>query len=530
MRSILFLLFLIFTVTYTAAEGFTTYIVGLKEPVNQAKINKVKEDVIKSGGKVLDEINLGLRGIIVSLPTPDNGIVQALEVNDIVDFIDEDRAASSQEQPSGSTADRVPEEKKKKFKNPSVAQGLMAIVKSSWLNVLLICIPFGWASHFVWSPTVTFVFNFIAIIPLAKLLGFVTEDIALRTGEVIGGLLNATFGNAVELIISVISLSQNLVIVVQASMLGSILSNSLLVLGMCFLCGGYKYKEQTFNATAAQTSASLLFTSVVSLLLPAAFYGSTIDTESQDVERTDILDISRGTAIILLIIYFAYLVFQFLQAPMEAFKVERQSSAIQLLNNNKNQDDTEEQIQAHHIVEEEEEESPVMPCWMALTSLLVITILVAVSGEFLVSAIESVVEQWHISETFVGLILLPIVANASEHITAVTVAWKNKMDLALGVSVGSSMQIALLVTPIMVIVGWGINVDMSLFFNIYETAVLFASVVMVNYLIMGGKSNWFGGLMLCAVYLIIAVSFFYYPDAAAGGLDGPMPNGTTTVA
>ncbi|KAG1224735.1 hypothetical protein G6F35_003837 [Rhizopus arrhizus] len=213
MRSILFLLFLIFTVTYTAAEGFTTYIVGLKEPVNQAKINKVKEDVIKSGGKVLDEINLGLRGIIVSLPTPDNGIVQALEVNDIVDFIDEDRAASSQEQPSGSTADRVPEEKKKKFKNPSVAQGLMAIVKSSWLNVLLICIPFGWASHFVWSPTVTFVFNFIAIIPLAKLLGFVTEDIALRTGEVIGGLLNATFGNAVELIISVISLSQNLVIV-----------------------------------------------------------------------------------------------------------------------------------------------------------------------------------------------------------------------------------------------------------------------------------------------------------------------------
>ncbi|KAG1592757.1 hypothetical protein G6F48_002445 [Rhizopus delemar] len=505
MRTTLFLLFLIFTVTYTAAEGFTTYIVGLKEPINQAKINKVKEDVIKSGGQVLDEINLGLKGIIVSLPTPDNGIVQALEVNDIVDFIDEDRAASSQEQPSGSAADRVPEEKKKKFKNPSVTQGLMAIVKSSWLNVLLICIPFGWASHFVWSPTVTFVFNFIAIIPLAKLLGFVTEDITLRTGEVIGGLLNATFGNAVELIISIISLSQNLVIVVQASMLGSILSNSLLVL-------------------AAQTSASLLFTSVVSLLLPAAFYGSTIDTESQDVERTDILDISRGTAIILLIIYFAYLIFQFLQAPMEAFKIERQSSAIQLLNNNKSQDDTEEQIQAHQIVEDEEEESPVMPCWMALTSLLVLTVLVAVSGEFLVSAIESVVEQWHISETFVGLILLPIVANASEHITAITVAWKNKMDLALGVSVGSSMQIALLVTPIMVIVGWGINVDMSLFFNIYETAVLFASVVM------GGKSNWFGGLMLCAVYLIIAVSFFYYPDAAAGGLDGPMPNGTTTVA
>ncbi|CAO3667108.1 unnamed protein product [Rhizopus stolonifer] len=441
----------------------------------------------------------------------------------------EDLSIHSQELPGGSTIDRVPEEKEKKIQEPSVTRGLVAIVKSSWLNVLLICVPFGWVSHFFWSPTVTFVLNFVAIVPLAKLLGFVTEDIALRTGEMIGGLLNATFGNAVELIISVISLSQNLVIVVQASMLGSILSNSLLVLGMCFICGGYKYKEQAFNVTAAQTSASLLFTSVVSLLLPAAFYGSTMSTETHDTERTDILDISRGTAIILLIIYFAYLFFQlkthknlFLQAPMEAMKIERSVSANELWNTNKNQDDSEEQTQ---LVEEE---LPLMSCWMAIVTLLIITVIVAICGEFLVSAIESVVEVWGISETFVGLILLPIVANASEHVTAVTVAWKNKMDLALGVSVGSSMQIALLVTPIMVIIGWGMNVDMSLFFNMYETAVLFASVVMVNYLIMGGKSNWFGGFMLCSVYVIIALSFFYYPDAAAGGLDGPQKNDTVT--
>ncbi|CEG83062.1 Putative Calcium/proton exchanger [Rhizopus microsporus] len=416
----------------------------------------------------------------------------------------------------------------KEIKEPTAAQGLVSLLKSSWLNILLICIPFGWASHFVWTPTTTFVLNFIAIIPLAKLLGFATEEIALRTGEVIGGLLNATFGNAVELIISIISLTQNLVIVVQAAMLGSILSNLLLILGMCFLCGGYKHKEQVFNATAAQTSASLLFISVVSLLLPAAFYGSTINTESEDREKTDILDISRGTAIILLIIYFAYLFFQlkthkslFLQVPVEAFKIERRSSLIDLLNSGRTQSGIEEQaLSCYTDEDDEEEESPSMPWWMAITVLVVVTVLVAISGEFLVSAIESVVQAWQISETFVGLILLPIVANAAEHVTAVTVAWKNKMDLALGVSVGSSMQIALLVTPIMVIIGWGINVDMSLFFNIYETAVLFASVVM------GGKSHWFGGLMLCAVYVIIAISFYYYPDAAAGGLDGPTLNVT----
>ena len=199
---------------------------------------------------------------------------------------------------------------KKKFKEPTARHGIMSIVRSSWLNILLVFVPLGWASNFVWSPTVTFILNFIAIVPLAKLLGYVTEDISLRTGEVIGGLLNATFGNSVELIISIISLTKNLVIVVQASMLGSILSNLLLVLGMAFFCGGCKYKEQTFNITAAQTSASLLFISVVSLLLPAAFYGSTVLSESATRERADILSISRATSIILLIIYIAYLVFQ----------------------------------------------------------------------------------------------------------------------------------------------------------------------------------------------------------------------------
>ncbi|CAO3623705.1 unnamed protein product [Mucor hiemalis] len=386
------------------------------------------------------------------------------------------------------------------------------IVQSSWLNVLLVFVPLGWASNFVWPPTVAFILNFKAIVPLAKPLGFATEDISLRTGEVIGSLLNATFGNSVELIISVISLTKNLVIVVQASISRSLSSNLLLVLGMAFFVGGCKHIEQTFNITAAQTSASLLFISVVSLLLPAAFYGSTSVAESAERERQDIPSISKATSIILLIIYLAYLVFQlkthktfFLQAPVEAFKVERQFSRIRLLKRD------EEQIvetPGQEKEEEEEEESPCMPTLISILLLLIVTAVVAVSAEFLVSAIESVVEQWHIGETFIGLITLPIVGNAAEHVTAVTVTYKDKMDLALGVAVGSSMQVALLVTPIMVIIGWGINVDMCSFFNVYETAVMLASVIFVNYLIMDGKSNWLEGFMLCALYVLIAISFY----------------------
>ncbi|CAM0135926.1 hypothetical protein VKS41_001633 [Umbelopsis sp. WA50703] len=419
--------------------------------------------------------------------------------------------STAQQQENSDDLAHAPEEKKKKkWREPTAREGILAIVKSSWLNVLVVFIPIGIASHFTsWPATVPFIINFIAIIPLAKLLGFATEDLSLRVGEVLGGLLNATFGNAVELIVSIIALVQNLVTVVQASMLGSILSNLLLVLGMCFFFGGIKYKEQSFNVTAAQTSASLLFIATSSLLLPAAFYGSAygLSNNSQSVVAGDILNISRATSIILLIIYGGFLFFQlkthksfFLEAPKEASFFERSNSRVR-------SDMEGGTLEA----EEEEEEAPLMPLWMAMVLLAVITALVAVCAEFLVDAIQDVCKQWGVSQTFVGLILLPIVGNAAEHVTAVTVAYKNKMDLALGVAVGSSMQIALLVTPLMVILGWIINIPMSLYFNMFETAVMLIAVLMVNYLIMDGKSNWLEGLMLFCVYIIIAISIYYYP-------------------
>ncbi|KAI9276071.1 calcium/proton exchanger [Sporodiniella umbellata] len=419
-----------------------------------------------------------------------------------------------------SESDARSNKSKKPFRKISTREGLKAIVFSSYINVLCVFIPIGIASHFVWQPTVTFILNFLAIVPLAKLLGFATEDIALRTGEIIGGLLNATFGNAVELIISIISLTQNLVVVVQASMLGSILSNLLLVLGMCFWGGGYYYKAQHFNKTVAQTSASLLFISVASLLIPASFYGSITSarSESPGQLKEGILKISRATSIILLVLYFSYIFFQ-LRTHKELFSVPTIPEG-----GDRNRSDVEEG-QAE-IEEEEEEEEPQMPTWMAVALLIIVTVLVGVCAEFLVSAIEEVTKVWGISETFVGLILLPIVGNAAEHLTAVTCALKNKMDLALGVAVGSSMQIALLVTPLMVIIGWGMNVEMSLYFNIYETAILFIAVVMVNYLIMDGESNWLEGLMLVAVYIVIAISFYYYPDEGTNGSTLPSNNST----
>ncbi|KAG0043836.1 hypothetical protein BGZ83_010990 [Gryganskiella cystojenkinii] len=367
----------------------------------------------------------------------------------------------------------------------TILQCLKTILFATWLNVLLVFVPLGLvAAHVGWSPIIVFIFNFIAIVPLAKLLGFATEEIALRLGENLGALLNASFGNAVELILSIIALKEGKIDVVQASLLGSILSNLLLVLGCCFIFGGLKFKTQKFNQTVAQTSSSLLSLSCLSLLIPAAF-ASTSKTADQ---TSGIQHLSQGSSIVLLVVYILYLYFQ---------------------------------LKTHthlYSTTSEEEEEPVLPLWLGILTLLVVTVIVAFCSESLVGAIDPLSTSWKVSRTFIGLILLPIVGNAAEHVTAVTVAMKNKMDLSIGVAVGSSMQIALLVTPLMVIIGWIIGEPMTLFFNTFETCVLFVSVLIVNYLIQDGESNWLEGVMLVSTYIIIAIAVFYYPvaDAVAG--------------
>ncbi|KAG0657444.1 hypothetical protein C6P46_006520 [Rhodotorula mucilaginosa] len=411
-------------------------------------------------------------------------------------------------------------------KEPTIAASLKAIVFASWLNLLLVFIPVGWALHFVHvNDTIIFIFTFLAIIPLAKLLGFGTEELALRVGQTLGGLLNATLGNAVELIVAIIALAKCEIQVVQSSLLGSILSNLLLVLGMCFFAGGIKYSEQGFKIGAAQLNSSLLVISVIAVLLPAAFNAAFSDNLSAQAEQDRILKMSRGTAVILLVIYLAYLAFQLFTHPhlyadgdADPDDVNvREGRAIPLMKRHRafkpaKSVAKERRAEEGLDEEEEEEELPQLNVWEADH-----TSVPAVTAEFLVDSINGLTEQHpEISTEWVGLILLPIVGNAAEHVTAVSVSVHDKIDLSMGVAVGSSIQIALFVIPFMTILGWIMDKPLSLLFDPFESVTLFLSVLIVNYTIQDGRSNWLEGFLLMMVYVIIAVSFWYYPT---GGSD-----------
>ncbi|KAF5525134.1 Vacuolar calcium ion transporter [Colletotrichum aenigma] len=370
---------------------------------------------------------------------------------------------------------------------------------SNYVNFLLVMVPIGIvAGQGNWSSTAVFTINFFAIIPLAAVLSFATEQISVKLGEALGGLLNATFGNAVELIVSIVALKDGQIEVVQSSMLGSILSNLLLVMGMCFFFGGIvnmrdrvtgQGMEQSFASATAQTTCSLMTLSSASLVIPATLYSALSKADSDDKEHS-ILLLSRGTAIILLTLYVMYLWFQLRTHP-NLFDAE---------------------IQHHH---DEEPEEALMGPIAAAAVLVVTTVLVAICAEYLVGSIDDLVESAHISKNFIGLILIPIVGNAAEHVTAVVVAIRNKMDLAMGVAIGSSIQIALLVTPFLVILGWAVlDKPMTLRFETFETVAFAFSVLVVTYTVQDGKSNYLEGAMLLGLYIIIALAFYVSPSDA----------------
>ena len=243
-------------------------------------------------------------------------------------------------------------------------------------------------------------------------------------------------------------------------MLGSILSNILLVLGCCFFAGGLRYKQQKFNNVVASTMSSLMVVSTASLIIPATLYAVMKSTHAD--QDSNVLILSHGTAVILLLLYVLYLIFQ-LKTHAQLFDAKGEGE----------QDDE----------QQEQEEGRVLSPPAAGIALVLVTVLVAICAEYLVDSIDSIVQTAHISKTFIGLVLLPIVGNAAEHVTAVVVALKDKMDLAIGVAIGSSMQIALLVTPFLVILGWIMGQDMTLRFETFETVVFFLSVLITSYVI-----------------------------------------------
>ncbi|GKU19347.1 unnamed protein product [Fusarium langsethiae] len=617
------------------------------------------------------------------------------------------------------------------------------VITYSWLNVFMVFVPVGIAVSQVPGVPAGLVFgmNAIEIIPLAGLLAFATESVALKMGDALGALLNVTFGNAVELIIFILALVKNEIRVVQSALLGSILANLLLILGMSVLLGGLRFREQVYNSTVTQMSACLLSLSVISLVLPTAFHASFKDNDLADRQS---LKISRGTSVVLLLVYVLYLTFQlkshaymYESTPQHIIDAElapgpaagfldssssddssssisdssdsdsshgtmrkrmkkvlrnrrhRRSSAASVdtadtkgtrsasfvTNNTTPQeevseakasrhrvprtasyegsehavdDDDEEEAERSHrrrryrrhrhrrskkearkarkeaknaqfqnnlpesipenkgegeprrvdfavqddleagpstnvgkrpfplrgisvkalapvftekasmasgpaphvrygirrtnslpdrlqfrapgamlpaqippmlnasgvqvTDKQEDEEEEHLSQLAAVILLLVSTALVAVCAEFLVDSIQEVVETSHVNQVGIGLIILPIVGNAAEHVTAIKVAYKNNMDLAIGVAVGSSIQIALLLTPFMVILGWIMDKEMTLYFTLFETVCLFVSTFIVNFLVLDGRSNYLEGALLCAVYIIIAVVAFFYPD------------------
>jgi len=410
------------------------------------------------------------------------------------------------------TLDTPEEEKKKPRKHIGVWPQLKATVFGSWINLLLVAVPAGFAVGILDKiidqnapnanaiGVATFVVNFVAIIPLAAMLSYATEELAMYVGETLGGLLNATFGNATELIVSIIALQQKKILIVQTSLIGSMLSNLLLVLGMCFFFGGLNRVKQHFNITVAQTASSLLALSIGSLIIPTAFHRFGSDTDNAKTQA-GVAPISRGTSVILLLVYASYLLFQ-LKTHTDMYnepskKGEKrkggklESGAIQrgiATMGAGGAASSGGQVNQANLVNdsEDEEETPSLTIIGALLTLTISTVLVAFCSEFMVTGIDAI--SGSVSEEFIGLILLPIVGNAAEHATAVTVAIKDKMDLAIGVAVGSSMQIALLVLPLMVIIGWcGLGETatstMTLDFDGFQVTVLFIAVLLVNYLI-----------------------------------------------
>ncbi|KAF8899949.1 Sodium/calcium exchanger protein-domain-containing protein [Gymnopilus junonius] len=447
---------------------------------------------------------------------------------------------------------------------PSFFASLKSIITASWLNLLLVCIPISWVLHFALPQsfanrdTLIFVFSFLAIIPLAKLLGFATEELSLRVGQTLAGLLNATLGNAVELIVAIIALVKCELQVVQASLVGSILSNLLLVLGMCFFAGGLKYSEQGFGVSASQLNSSLLTISVIAVLLPAAFHINADPTLSDQQEGHDILAVSHGVAVILLFIYAGYLSFQlYSHAALyddknNAFKTTNYASpkfrmhipkrlkyhskdveggnlespapvvGLESVESSQTLPTPQTRLQDIHAPiderEEEEEETPMLSLYMTIALLVAVTVLVAITAEWLVDSIGGLTDTGNISKEFVGVILLPIVGNAAEHVTAVSVSVKDKLNLSLSVAVGSSIQIALFVIPFIVILGWILGKPLTLLFDPYESIAMFLTVLTVNYVVQDGKSNWLEGFILMCLYVILAVTFWFYPGSDPSGV------------
>ncbi|KAH7884327.1 Sodium/calcium exchanger protein-domain-containing protein [Phlebopus sp. FC_14] len=517
-------------------------------------------------------------------------------------------------------------------------EGWKVIVCCSWFNVLLILIPVSWVLSSVMGKhhKLVFTFSTLSMIPLVKLHDLSTRELALRIGGAKTGLLNASMSNTVELVIAITALRKCELRIVQAALIGSILSKLLLVLGMCFFAGGLRFSEQGFDQTATQIHSSLLSISVGALLLPAAYHfalsGAQVSSSAE--QRADILKMSHGVSIVLMFIYFAYLLFQFWshrhlykdvkqksdklsvkipihprfltrdrdpakvspsdtdsvrwvpRAPSFVSSVSSRFGTLQKLSRNPLQSSSELTlaVPSTNVTGDSAEKSPAtnptvrlvkdpvqnqrgasstkdsdpaasrsrwlshrastitsdtfrcaspepmsatelppsasvmsadsfkeprLSLTMTLLLLTLVTIMVAFNAEELVESMDGI--STTISKQWVGLILLPAVSSIAECVTAMNVSVKDQLSLSVSVAVGSTIQTTLFVIPFMVTLGWVMNKPLGLLFDPFESVVLYIAVQTMSYVVADGKSNWLEGAILICLYVIIAVTFWYYP-------------------
>lgn len=357
---------------------------------------------------------------------------------------------------------------------------ILNYIKKKPLSLMLVALPLAVIGEYAhWSPLVVFFMSALGVVPLAGYIGEATEALAVRTGPKIGGLLNATLGNAAELIITLVAIRAGLLELVKASITGSIIGNLLLVMGGAMLYGGIKNGVQTFNRRQATNYAVLLMIGILALVIPSFFSHSIGPETSPRVEA-----LSLGVSVVMIVLYVLGLIYSLKAADSPV---------------------------THPGVPEEHRAN-----WSVKKSVVVLglaTVGVVLMSEILVGSVSHVTEGLGLSEFFLGIILIPIVGNAAEHLVAITVAGRNKMDLSVEIAVSSSLQIALFVAPLLVFISLAMGNPLTLVFNTFELWALGSAVIVAVLVCNDGESNWLEGAALLGVYLILGWAFFMLPYA-----------------
>jgi Ca2+:H+ antiporter len=374
------------------------------------------------------------------------------------------------------------------------------VSKSSLIYLLLIFTPIAIALEFTNTDhIVMFVVASVALIPLAKLIGDSTEHLSVHYGATLGSLLNVTFGNAAEIIIAIVAINAGLIDLVKASITGAILGNILLIFGLSILAGGIRYKEQYFSQENVGLQSSMLFLAIIGLAIPTILV-NTLNADSANTSiqnQVNIQILSDILAFLLLAIYIAGIIFTFFthkhlfltQSHFDHKKDQKEEGRVQGEGHSSN-----------------------TTSWSKRKSFLFLGLsmagVIAIS-EILVGSVEVTAKQFGFGELFVGAIIIGIVGNAAEHSSAIVLARKGKIELSIGIAAGSGTQIALFVVPILVIAGILMNQPFSLVFTLFELVTIFLAAIILNLISRDGKSNWFEGILLTFVYVIIAIGFFF---------------------